>query len=86
MRRIAGVAAMDKTAFLKMLTPYYVQAEEQDKLDTFFDTLFTIWLDRYPIDEFCDPAFHGDQEYYEWAATHIKAVSFTILYLNVFLL
>ena len=85
MPRIVGIVQMGKTAFLKTLTPYYIQAEEQDKLDQFFDTLIIIWFDHYPINEFCDPIFRGDPEYHEWATVHIKTVSFTISHWNVHL-
>ena len=78
MPQIVGIIQMGKTAFLKTLMPYYIQAEEQDKLDQFFDTLIIIWFDRYPINEFCDPIFRDDPEYHEWATVHIKTVSFTI--------
>ena len=83
MPRITGILELAKTAFLKTLIPYYVQAEGQDKLDQFFDTLISIWLDRYPINEFCDPFFQGDLDYHEWATAHIKAVSLAISCWNV---
>jgi hypothetical protein len=85
MPRIIGVVQLGKTAFLKSLTLYYVQAKEQDKLNPFFDNLMIIWFDRYPINEFCDPLFRGDSEYHEWAMVHIKAVSFIISCKNVHL-
>lgn len=76
MPRIIGITELGKTTFLRTLVPFYNQALKEDKLDQFFDNLIVVWLDRYPIDDACDPFFLGDPEYYEWATRHIKAVSF----------
>lgn len=64
MPQITGIMELGKTTFLKSLAPFFNQALKEDKLNLFFDNLIVVWLDRYPIDEACNPVFCGDSEYY----------------------
>ena len=69
--RIRGIVQMDKTAFLNSLQPYYNQAEQEGELDCFFDILVPIWVDRYPIEEYCNPTLRNNSLHHEQAIIKI---------------
>ena len=78
MPRIFGILQLGKTAFLKTLAQYYIQAGEQGRLDQFFDTLFIIWANWYPIDEFCNPDLRNDSVHLEAVTNKMQQVLFVI--------
>lgn len=64
-------------AFLKYIAPIYRRASQEGKKATFFELLWPVWFDRFPV-ILCGEDFEGkgiDSDHVEWAKGLQKNVS-----------